>query len=83
MYRQMTVSYYTYSTQWDSLGHAGALFDADGDGIEEVVYYNGWKVESIKGPSDIASTEQNGSVKAERLGIENMSNMRSRPRHSN
>ena len=62
-----------YSTQWDSLGHAGALFDADGDGIEEIVYYNGWKGgEHIKGPSDIASSEQNGSVKAERLGIENM-----------
>ena len=49
------------------------MFDADGDGIEEIVYYNGWKGgEHIKGPSDIASSKQNGSVKAERLGIENM-----------
>ena len=57
----------------DSLGHAGALFDADGDGIEEIVYYNGWRGgEHIKGPSDVASSEQDGSVKAERLGIENM-----------
>ena len=30
----------------------------------------GW--EDIKGPSDVASSEQDGSVKAERLGIENM-----------
>ena len=30
-----------YSTQWDSLAHVGAEFDADGDGVEEAVYYNG------------------------------------------
>src|SRR3989337_2258185 len=24
-----------YSTQWDSLAHVGALFDADGDGVPE------------------------------------------------
>ena len=62
-----------YSTQWDSLGHAGALFDADGDGVEEIVYYNGWRgKEHIKGPSDNDAPSKNGSVKAERLGIENM-----------
>lgn len=32
-----------YSTQWDSLAHVGAEFDADGDGIDECVYYNGWR----------------------------------------
>ena len=32
-----------YSTQWDSLAHVGAEFDADGDGIEEAVYYNGYR----------------------------------------
>jgi kynurenine formamidase len=30
-----------YSTQWDALGHIGSHFDADGDGSDEVVYYNG------------------------------------------
>ncbi len=30
-----------YSTQWDALGHVGSQFDADGDGEDEVVYYNG------------------------------------------
>jgi len=30
-----------YSTQWDAFGHIGSHFDADGDGEDEVVYYNG------------------------------------------
>lgn len=42
-----------YSTQWDSLAHMGALFDADGDGVEEVVFYNGYRAgEEVKGPKD-------------------------------
>jgi kynurenine formamidase len=34
-----------YSTQWDSLAHVGAEFDADGHGVgvEEAVYYNGYR----------------------------------------
>lgn len=32
-----------YSTQWDSLAHVGGQFDADGDGVAELVYYNGWR----------------------------------------
>ena len=35
--------YTQYSTQWDGFAHAGAEFDADGDGVAEVVYYNGWR----------------------------------------
>ena len=31
-----------YSTQWDSFCHIGSLFDADGDGAPEIVYYNGF-----------------------------------------
>src|SRR3546814_7314693 len=31
-----------YSSQWDSFAHVGSLFDANGDGIPEIVYYNGW-----------------------------------------
>jgi hypothetical protein len=31
-----------FSTQWDSLVHHGSLFDADGDGKEEIRYYNGF-----------------------------------------
>ena len=44
-----------YSTQWDSLAHVGAEFDADGDGVEEAVYYNGWRAGTdIVGPSEDA-----------------------------
>src|SRR5207245_1163231 len=32
-----------YSTQWDALAHVGGEFDADGDGVEEPVYYNGYR----------------------------------------
>ena len=41
-----------YSTQWDSLAHVGAEFDADGDGVEEAVYYNGYRAGTdLVGPS--------------------------------
>ena len=32
-----------YSTQWDGLAHVGALFDADGAGRSEAMYYNGYR----------------------------------------
>jgi len=32
-----------YSTQWDSFAHVGSLFDANGDGIAEPVFYNGYR----------------------------------------
>ncbi|HZW46134.1 MAG TPA: cyclase family protein, partial [Microvirga sp.] len=35
--------YTQYSTQWDGLSHVGQLFDADGDGMVEKVYYNGYR----------------------------------------
>ncbi len=42
-----------YSTQWDSLAHVGQLFDADGDGEPEIVFYNGYRGgEHIIGPID-------------------------------
>ena len=42
-----------YSTQWDSLAHVGQLFDADGDGEPEIVFYNGYRAgEHIIGPMD-------------------------------
>ena len=33
--------YSQYSTHWDGFAHKGALFDADGDGVAEKVFYNG------------------------------------------
>jgi kynurenine formamidase len=35
--------YLQYSTQWDSLAHVGQMFDADGDGRPEMVFYNGFR----------------------------------------
>src|SRR5882724_5546306 len=68
-----------YSTQWDSLAHVGQLFDADGDGTPEPVFYNGYRpgVE-IVGPSALADAGGINTVPAKStsragaLGIENM-----------
>ena len=59
-----------YSTQWDALAHVGSAFDADGDGIAEPVFYNGWR-----GGEDItaAPCDECGDMtatEARRLGIE-------------
>ena len=59
--------YSQYSTQWDSLAHVGALFDADGDGEPEAVYYNGYRAyEDVGGPKG------SGQLGARALGIEKM-----------
>ncbi|HLF24582.1 MAG TPA: cyclase family protein, partial [Burkholderiales bacterium] len=61
-----------YSTQWDSFAHIGALFDADGDGQAEIVYYNGFRAhEHIKGPDDPKGDECGGTSYATALGIDN------------
>lgn len=36
--------YTQYSTHWDGFPHKGSLFDADGDGRPEKVYYNGFAI---------------------------------------
>lgn len=63
-----------YSTQWDSLAHVGQLFDADGDGKPEMVYYNGYRANAdIVGPFDYAAgRETQGHGGARALGVENM-----------
>jgi kynurenine formamidase len=63
-----------YSTQWDSLAHVGAEFDADGDGIEEPVYYNGYRAGvDLVGPTDDAAGD-GGRHRcfAHHLGLEHM-----------
>lgn len=64
-----------YSTQFDSLAHIGAMFDADGDGEPEPVFYNGWRGgEHIVAPAGSDGTDAlvlEGAA-ANRLGIENM-----------
>jgi hypothetical protein len=53
-----------YSTQWDSLAHVGAEFDADGDGAEEAVYYNGYRAGSdLVGPTPDAAGRGPGSAR--------------------
>ena len=66
-----------YSTQWDSLAHVGARFDADGDGYDELCYYNGYRAGiDVVGPADESHVGCGcyGSAQsaALRLGIENM-----------
>jgi kynurenine formamidase len=56
-----------YSTQWDALGHMGQLFDADGDGVPEPVYYNGFR-----GGRELVGPGGEGGAGARRLGIERM-----------
>jgi kynurenine formamidase len=56
-----------YSTQWDSLAHWGRHFDADDDGAEEIVYYNGYRAgEHLVAPSDGRPPQ------ARALGIEHL-----------
>ncbi len=63
-----------YSTQWDSLAHVGAEFDADADGVEEAVYYNGYRAGAdLVGPSDDARGDGSGHRSfAKHLGLEHM-----------
>ena len=68
-----------YSTQWDSLAHVGQLFDADGDGTPEPVFYNGYRAgEHIEGPREAKDAGAVGEVPARstsvarKLGVENM-----------
>ncbi len=64
-----------YSTQWDSLAHVGAQFDADGDGVAETVYYNGWRAgEHILAPQhgELSPWGCYEGSDARRLGIEQL-----------
>ena len=63
-----------YSTQWDSLAHVGAEFDADGDGVDEAVYYNGYRAGvDLVGPSTDARGDGSGHASfAHHLGLEHM-----------
>lgn len=54
-----------YSTQWDALAHMGSEFDADGDGVAEMVFYNGYRAGEHLAVHD-------GEARAGALGIENL-----------
>ena len=65
-----------YSTQWDTLAHVGQMFDVDGDGKPEDVFYNGYRAGSdVAGPiiyRDGKEIPYAGPQGATRLGVENM-----------
>jgi kynurenine formamidase len=70
-----------YSTQWDTLAHVGALFDADGDGKAKPTFYNGYRGGiDLVGPSEARDAgaipgtwvEAKGTSSANALGVENM-----------
>ena len=56
-----------YSSQWDGLSHYGAAFDADGDGVAEHVFYNGYRSDT-----DFVQPAKGVAPKAKALGIENL-----------
>jgi kynurenine formamidase len=70
----MVTLFLQYSTQWDSFAHAGAEFDADDDGIEEAVYYNGYRAGvDLVGPKvDAAGDGGKHLCFAHHLGLEHM-----------
>ncbi len=66
-----------YSTQWDSLAHVGSRFDADGDGLAEAVFYNGFRagVDIRAGTEDTQATDAHARFPepaAMALGIERL-----------
>lgn len=78
----LVVMHLQYSTQWDSLAHVGSLFDVQGNGEPQAVYYNGFRSgEDVVGPDsaagagifDFARVPRESTSGAKKLGIENMS----------
>ena len=75
----LVVMHLQYSTQWDSLAHVGSMFDADGDGKPEPVFYNGHRAGiDVVGPTDPADAGAVGPIaprttsRAKALGIERL-----------
>ena len=74
----LAILYLQYSTQWDGLAHVGSLFDADGDGVPEPVYYNGHCAKDyLRAPAGvdgcgIDTRPLAGTSEAAALGIQNM-----------
>jgi kynurenine formamidase len=78
----LVVMHLQYSTQWDSLAHVGSMFDAQGSGEPQALYYNGFRAgEDVLGPEsaagagifDFAQVPRESTSGAKKLGIENMS----------
>jgi kynurenine formamidase len=77
----LVILHLQYSTQWDTLAHVGAMFDATGSGKAEPVFYNGYRggIDLI-GPTDAKEAgaipgtfvEAKATSSANALGVENM-----------
>jgi kynurenine formamidase len=65
-----------YSTQWDSFAHVGSLFDADGDGTPEPVFYNGFRAGKDIVPAKVNPDAESWNLyegsRADALGIQNL-----------
>jgi hypothetical protein len=75
----LAILHLQYSTQWDGLAHVGSLFDADGDGVAEAVYYNGYCARDFlqasadtKDAGVLDRDSLHGSSAAKALGIEQL-----------
>ena len=62
-----------YSTQWDSLAHVGGMFDADGDGVAEAVFYNGFR--AGRDIADFAAGDEVGAPPPAGVGALSVANM--------
>lgn len=58
--------YTQYSTHWDGFSHKGCMFDADGDGVAEKRFYNGYTIVDDDGQGLY------GELGARHIGIETM-----------
>ena len=56
-----------YSSQWDGLSHYGTCFDADGDGVAEHIFYNGYRSDR-----DFVQPAEGVAPRALALGVENL-----------
>jgi kynurenine formamidase len=65
-----------YSTHWDALSHVGQMFDADGDGRPEPLYYNGYRAGADIVCGHVGDSHHHDDVEehegALRLGVEQM-----------
>jgi hypothetical protein len=65
-----------YSSQWDSFAHIGSRFDADGDGVAEIVFYNGFRagVDVVPAPEkqNAESWNRYEGSQAKALGIQTL-----------
>lgn len=57
-----------YSTHWHTFAHVGQSFDADRDGVRELLYYNGWRA----GHDVLAPDPDTGAARTRRLGVDTM-----------